>query len=436
MNNIYIYLLIYLIVLFFIVYTISSKEKKEDYLIWWRNRNWWTIMFSKFAWSVWIAWFVSYTAYAYEFWKWTYILVLWSLIWYVFFAFFLFPRIYSISKENKFYTQWDLVFFHTNNELSKSLTNFISSLLQFLWLVIWIIWWAKIIDSLWLLNYELSLLLVILFTFLYVIIWWYKVVLITDIFQSFVIILILMYITYSLIHWVNIFEILSVETSNLWLDSIIWFFLFGIFSFLAMSDRYQLCYSAKNLKSIQNWIFLTFIPILFVASLLLFIWLYVHAKDPNLDSSIVFFKAMQFYLPSNLLAFWIVLFIAWLMSSSDTYIYAISSHISQLFSKNFLKKYYIKVVSIILMLFTFLFTYFFRDIVNVTIIAAWLSLTMSFPLIYIIYWWKNYKRFINSIIWWFFWFFFWLYIFGLEPSLALPVLLFWALFLIYNPKVK
>jgi len=48
--------------------------------------------------------------------------------------------------------------------------------------------------------------------------------------------------------------------------------------------------------------FLTFIPIVITASLLLFIGLFMHLQNPNIDSSLVFLEAIKNHLPENLLS--------------------------------------------------------------------------------------------------------------------------------------
>jgi len=47
--------------------------------------------------------------------------------------------------------------------------------------------------------------------------------------------------------------------------------------------------------------FLTFVPILLTASALLFIGLFMHLQNPNLDPSLVFLEAIKNYLPETLL---------------------------------------------------------------------------------------------------------------------------------------
>lgn len=433
MNNVYLYLWIYIIILFIIVFYIRRKETKEDFLISGRNRNWWNIMFSKFAWAVWVAWFLSYTAYAYDYGFWVYIIVLGFLIWYSLFAFWIAPKIYTIARKNKFYTQWDLVAFTTKNPFAKKITDIFSAFTQSTWLLVATIWWAKVIEDLWLFSYELSAFIILTLILSYILLWWYKVVLITDIFQWIIIIALLSIITYSTIGNVNIIDIVTQPTNQVPLTSIIWFFIYWSLVMFALSDRYQLCYAAKDEKAIQKWMFFSAFPILIMASLLLLIGLYMNMMNPHLDSSLVFLEALKNYLPHTLLPLWIVLFFAGLMSSADTSVYSISSHLSLLWNKdNGIRN--IKIISILIILLTYIISYFFRSVIWVTVFWAGLSIVLAFPMIYIIKGWTSLYTFTASTIAWVIGLFVWILIFWLEPSIMLTVALWGLIGLLFKKR--
>lgn len=377
-----------------------------------------------------MAWFITYSGYAYKYWMWVYIVVLWFVLWYVLFAFWVVPKVFKIARENKFYTQWDIVHFQTKNDFSRDFTNYFWSVVQFTWLLVSVIGWAKVLSSLWILWYEVSLLFTLITILIYVILAWYKAVLITDIFQSIIILVLLFIITFNIVWSENIFELIKTDPWSLWLASIIWFFLYWILSFLALTDRYQLIYASKTEKDVKRGIFFTFIPLCITAGFIVLIWLYTYLKNPNLDPDLVFMYALTNFIPKNLFNLWIVLLFAWLMSSADTYIYAISSHLAlnKPNQKKPIRK--IRFIILILLVFTWIISYFFRDIILITIIWAWLSLIMSIPMIYIINWWKNKNRFLFSILWWVMWLIFWIITLWMEPSIALTVLIWWLIWLI------
>lgn len=419
------YIWIYILLLIAISFFVSRKEKNEDFLISGRDRSWFTIMASKFAGSVGISWFIAYTGYAYKFWVWMYVLLIGFLLGYILFAFWVVPRVYDISKKHKFYTQGDLVHYHTKSHLWKKITNYYSSIIQFTWLLASFIWGAKVMSSIWWLSYELALLFTVVTVTSYILLAWYKAVLITDIFQSIIMIVLFFVLTQDIVWWENILWLIDQDTLKLDIASIIWLFLYGTLSILALSDRYQLMYAAKTQRDIQKGMFLTFIPVTIVGIFAMIIGLKIFAENPWLDPDLVFIESIIWLASSNLIPLAFVMLFAGLMSSADTYIYAISSHIVLERGNTNQKENIIdiRIMTIVVVLIAGSISFVFRDIIGITIIGAALSLIMSFPMIYIIRWWKSSIRFLWSLIWGLLGLIFGIMFIGLEPSLALIVLL-------------
>ena len=73
---------------------------------------------------------------------------------------------------------------------------------------------------------------------------------------------------------------------------------------------------------------LAVIPIIVMVLLLLIIGLYVHSLNPNLDPDLVFIKLFFEYLPETFVSIKTLLFLAGLMSSADTEVYNITSHLA------------------------------------------------------------------------------------------------------------
>lgn len=105
MSNLYLLLGIYILALMAIGFFISRQKSSEDFLIGGRNRKGWQIMLSKFAGSIGASWFITYTAFAYEYGFGVYLILVGFIMGYFFFAYWAAPRIYRYSKEEKFYTQ-------------------------------------------------------------------------------------------------------------------------------------------------------------------------------------------------------------------------------------------------------------------------------------------------------------------------------------------
>lgn len=137
-------------------------------------------------------------------------------------------------------------------------------------------------------------------------------------------------------------------------------------------------------------------PILVIAFFIIFIGLFIFSQNPNLDPSLVFLELLQNYTPASLLSFGIVLLFAGLMSSADTHMYAIASHVNIGKQKGTIKN--IRVNMCVLVIFLLFLGMFFRDIIDVTLIAAGFTLFLSFPMIYIISGGRNIARFFGSFI--------------------------------------
>ncbi len=319
----------------------------------------------------------------------------------------------------------DFVFEKTNSQISRYSTNILSSVILFGWLLIGIIGGAKIIEDFGFFSYPLAVAITSSVVLSYILIAGFKAVIITDIFQSIIIFLLLILITFSITSSESISSLTQVQTGSIDIGIVIGFFLFGILSVFSYSDRYQLCYAAKDKKRLTNGLSFAVIPILFSALLLLLIGLFMASNSPGLDSSLVFIEALKEFLPSSLLPLAIVLFFAGIMSSADTSVYAISSHYALSKKQKSIKT--VRKTTLVLMTFITILALIFSNIVDVSIVAGAISLTLSFPMIYILFKGRNPRKFMYSIITSLFGFVLGLATFSISPKLALPIIIFGAL---------
>lgn len=434
MNELYIYIWIYIIILLWISYIVSKKENSEGFLIAERNRGSLVLALSKFAWAAWASFFVTYSAYAFEYGLWVYSIVLGVIIGYLIFAFWAAPKINKDSKEKKFYTQWDFVYDKTKSKFTKNLTNLLSIVIIFAWLMTTIIAWIKLVSYMGLMSYEMGIITISLVVMFYLLLAWFKAVLITDIIQSFIIIILISVLWLAVFSDVNLSSILLEESHVVDIGTLIGFFLFWILSVYGVSNWYQLCYAWKDQKTARNGIALSIIPIILMVSILLFFGMYIAIKNPWIDPSLVFLEIIQFHLPEYLIPLWVVLFFAAIMSSADTNMYAISSHyVLNKKSNNPVKE--IRKVMVILTVFVMICAYFFRDIIDITVIAAGLSLTFSVPMIYLLLENKNPYRFSGSVFGGIIWMILGIIILGLKPVILITIILWGLLWLFYNKRI-
>lgn len=212
MFGVYFYLAVYVLLLLAVSYFVSTKQKDEDFLIGGRNRSGWQIMFSKFAGAIGAGYFITYTGFAYEYGTGVFAMLLGLLCGYLGFAYWGAPKIHKDSKKLKFYTMGDFVFSEPKNLFTLSLTNTISNIILFLWLLVGIIGGAKIVSDFGLMSYSMAVLWTVGVIMVYIYLAGYKAVIITDVIQSFVIFGLLAIVTYSVISSGSVSDILAAPT--------------------------------------------------------------------------------------------------------------------------------------------------------------------------------------------------------------------------------
>ena len=84
------------------------------------------------------------------------------------------------------------------------------------------------------------------------------------------------------------------------------------------------------------------------------------------------------------------------------------------------------------MIITLIISLLFRDIVDVSIIAGAISITLSFPMIYLLSGGKNPRKFVASTILGILAIAIGMFFLGIEPVVAIPVVIFSALGLLWR----
>ncbi|WP_299241354.1 hypothetical protein [uncultured Aquimarina sp.] len=432
--EIYSYLSIYITLIIGLSVYISRSSSTEDFLIGGRNRSGWTILFSKFAGAIGVSTLITYTGYAYKFGWGLFAMSIGSVIGYLLFAFWAAPRIKKLSLQGNFYTQGDLPEFVTGNKLTSLITNVITIIVQFFWILLSLAGGAKVITFFDLFSYDISLLITASVVLIYVLFSGFKAVIITDIIQALIIISFLCILIFGMLDIKDLGNVLGTSTNeNVQLGSIIGLVLYGGLSVFGLADRYQLCYAAKDVKSLKRGLGLAIIPVLVIAFLLLLIGLYVYNQNTTLDPDTVFVFAMQNLVNQSWIPLLLVLFFAGLMSTADTSIFAVSSHLVYK-SKEDKKVKSLRYVTIITVVIAYVTALFWKSIVDITIVGAALRMTLSIAMIYVINKKKNSGRFIASALGGVIGLLIGLTVFGPRPTIAITVLLGSLLGLIYRSK--
>ena len=393
-----IYLSIYIILIIGLSVYISRTSTAEDFLIGGRNRGGLTILFSKFAGAIGVSTLITYTGYAYKFGWGLFAMSIGSVFGYLLFAFWAAPKIKSLSLQGNFYTQGDLPEFVTGSKTAAIVTNVITIIVQFFWILLSLVGGAKVIAFFDLFSYEIALLITSTVVLTYVLFSGFKAVILTDIIQAIIIIGFLCLLVYGLLDMIEFTTVLETSPKEqVKLGSIIGLVLYGGLSVFGLADRYQLCYAAKDIKSLKRGMGFAIIPVLFIALLLLLAGLYVFNQNPNLDADTVFVYAMQNLVHQSWIPLLLILFFAGLMSTADTSIFAVSSHLIYK-SKKDKKIKSLRYASVITVVIAYVIALLWKSVVDITIVGVALRMTLSIAMIYAIRKKQNSGRFIASAL--------------------------------------
>jgi len=430
--QLYLFLIAYIFLIIGISVYISKTSSTEDFLIGGRDRNGLAILFSKFAGAIGVSTLITYTGYAYTFGWGLFAMSIGSVVGYLLFAFWAAPKIKRLSLKGQFYTQGDLPQFVTNTKNTAIITNLTTIAVQFFWIVLSLAGGAKIIAFFDILSYEMALLITTGVVLTYVLFSGYKAVIITDIIQALIIIVFLIIIIYGIMDIPDLGNVIYNSTPRkVTIGSVLGLTLYGALSVFGMADRFQLCYSAKDEKSLKFGMGIAIIPVLFIAFILLLIGLYVFQQNPSLDADTVFVYAMKHFLNTSWLPLLLVLFFAGLMSTADTSIFAVASHsLFNVKEKNKVRS--LRYATILTVIGAFVLAYFWRNIVEITIVGAALRMTLSVAMIYVIKGNKNSGRFTASALGGVSGLVIGVLAFGPKPTIAITVLIGSLLGLIYK----
>ncbi len=430
MEALYIYLVAYIAVLIIVSYLLSRRQNKEDFLIAGRNRGTWQLLLSNFAAYIGAGYFITYTGFSYEYGFGVFAMLLGMFGGFLLFGLWAGPRINPESKQKRFYKIGDIVYSKTQNKLAANLANWVANIMLIAWTIVGTIGGAKIITEFGLMSYESAVFLTVFVVLAYIILAGFRAILLTDAIQAFVIIVLLALVTYGIVSGTSVASIIGADTTGVNLMTAVSFFIFGMLSLFSYSNMYQLVFAAKNRFVIKKSMLYSLFPIIIVCFLLLTIGLFMATHAPGTDSGLVFTSALKNFLPEYFLPFAIVLFFAGIMSSIDTNVYAISSHYAIGKKGNNITR--LRLSLGVLILFVLIITMLFRDLVDMSIIAGGLSVTLSFPMIYLIAGGKSHKKFIASTLLGLIAMIIGIIIFGINPELAVPVIIFSALGLLWK----
>ncbi len=429
-----IYIATYIALLLIITFLAGQGKSEDDFLVAGRSNSALRILTSKFAGAIGVATFITYTGYAYEFGVGVFALLIGSVFGYSVFAFWAAPKINQLSAAHQFTSQGDLPGFMTDSTSARKITNWVTVLIQFFWVLLSLVGGAKVIAQFGLFSYPLALLLTGSIVLAYLLLSGLKAVIITDMIQAIIILIFLILIVNNLLQTPGSMEaIFELEVASIKPGQIVGLLLYGGLSVYGMADRYQLCFAAANKNAAKWGMASAIIPVVLVAFLLMLIGLNVLRETSGLESDLVFIHAMVHQLSASWYPILITLFFAGLMSSADTSVFAVSAHITaNLETDNKVKT--VRLVTVGLIVVSVVIALFWKNIVEITIVGAALRLVLAVPMIYVLLEKKNAGRYLASVLGGSVGLFAGLLAFGADPKLAITTLLGTLLGMVYRSR--
>lgn len=376
-------LIIYIVLIIAISIFVNRKGDSNSFLSSSRDRGTWSILFSKFAGAISVTTFISYTAYAYEFGFGIFGLLVGIIVGYILFGAWAAPKINALSSANNYVTQGDFVRHQVASKKEGNYSNWISALVQFFWIVMSVVGGAKIVSEFDLMPYEWAIVSMVGVVGIYTIVSGFKAVIVTDVVQALIIIVLIVVVAFGMYSQFDIAATLDAHQSKFDGGKAFGLLLYGGLSVFALSDRYQLTFAAKSPGAAKKGMLLSILPIVLVAFVLLLVGLLIQVSYPDLDKDVAFIYGVSAILPNSLFPALLVLFFAGLMSTSDTAIFAITSHVAWS-DEPTQKVKQIRWLTFPILIVAGVIAYYWRDIVDITVVGVGLRLLLSIPMLYLL----------------------------------------------------
>ncbi len=350
----------------------SRKRSLEEFLIADRKLNAFTDMATIIAAKTGAGLLVTFTALVYLYGVSAFWFFAGASSGYIVFIFFA-VHLRKLSSEKRFYTLPDY-FFYRFGKVAGLFSAVMILVYMTLALLLQLIGGAKILNDVFGISYMNALIVIGATILSYMLLGGFMAVVKTDIVQFLAIIILMGLLAYTLVHE-NLDALRQSATAHLSPSpkSILSFFLIGILMPFASMELWQRVYAAKDVKTVRRSLILSAISYLFIGVLLLLIGLVIAAKVRNIDPDLALVQGFRTLLPPGFVGIAVVTFLAAILSSADSYLFANVSIVLQDFylrlrpiiPKEKLVLFF-RVALILLFLFNFLLALRFRSVVAIT----------------------------------------------------------------------
>lgn len=397
MNAFLALLVAYVVGLIFITYYSHKNLDKEGYLIADRSRSWWQVMFSKYAASVGAGWFIAYGGFAYEFGLPLGIIFLGAVAGILLYAYKAVPKVRTIAGDTA-YTQSDFVFKCTESKVAKELLNVAVATLIILTLLIAVVGAATLLDTYGFMRYEVAVPFTMAVIVLYIFFSGFRAVMLTDILQGALLMLLLGILVTGMLMSEPLAITTLLEVRDISVLGITMLMVFGFVSVFADPTRYQVTFAGSTIASVTKGLVWTTVPLVVTAIGVYLIGSSVYQDNALLESAEVFPYALSNFLPLALVPFGFLLFFVALMSTVDSYLYALSSHTAHFFSRSPLDVKSIRIATIVYSVLIIAISLVYRDVVDIAILTGAVMLIIAIPMMYLIFGGRNGTRFTLLLI--------------------------------------
>ena len=232
----------------------------------------------------------------------------------------------EMSSRENFYTLSDYFFFKFGRTVG-FVSASIVSVYMLLVLLMQLIGGAKAVSHLSGISFSASFLLIIITIFIYIVVGGFKAVVKTDSVQ--LIVMVFIAGLFGLV-MTNVFDRHLISTAlavekQLPLKFSVSFFLGGVLMPFLSADLWQRVYAASDLKSVQRSLTLAVFIYFLFGVLLCIIGLAISVRLTDIDPDLALLEGFTVLLPSGLVGLGLVFFLAAIMSSADSYLFALVS---------------------------------------------------------------------------------------------------------------
>ncbi|MFC1631447.1 sodium:solute symporter [Candidatus Omnitrophota bacterium] len=372
-------LLIYFAIVLIIGFISSRRQTKEGFLIAERKLNYWNLIASICASFLGGGALVAFTAYVYQFGlsaMWFFIGISAGILLFLTF----YKKLKALSDQKKFYTLSDYFYLKYGKGVGL-LSAIIIFICAFCFILMQFIAGGSLLAAISGLSYPISVSIMGIVVFVYLILGGFRAVVKTDIFQYSIIFLLGAIIILPLQRNLQLLPE-QIKLTNLGLTQSIAWLLIGAFTIVPSADLWQRIYAAKDTRQAKIGIIGSAVSIILLGLIVSIIGLAAKTNFTQIlpDQALVY--GISKLLPTGFLGLGLVMLFAVIMSTLDTALFVISMNVSQDVVSHYRelsKAVLVKITrySIFILAFTgMLLAIFVQNIITVSLTLAGIGLNL------------------------------------------------------------